>query len=151
MDRADVALCAMLRLMETQESETVAMAEAEARRLIELLATLVRLSKRSMRSLEVELQLSSSVVSKILSGIIRPQLSYLLMIAAAIGVKPEEFFALAYPQKAKARTANPLVRQMLLAEDLSEARELPEEVQDIDARIEEVVRRTLRQLGQGGS
>lgn len=131
--------------METQESKTVAAAETEARRLMELLATLVRLSKRSMRSLEAELGLSSSVVSKILSGVIRPQLSYLLMIAGAIGVTPEELFALAYPQKKKRRPANPLVQQLLVAElDEEEEPALP----DLDTRIEEIVLRTLRRLGQ---
>jgi transcriptional regulator with XRE-family HTH domain len=104
-------------LMERQESDAVAAAEAEARRLMALLAVRVRLSKRSMRSLETELGLSSSVVGKILSGVIRPQLSYLLMIAAAIGVSPEEFFASAYPQ--------------------------PPEPPDLDARIEAIVQRTL--------
>ena len=108
--------------MNRQESEAVAAAEVEARRLMELLAARVRLSKRSMRSLEAELGLSSSVMSKILSGVIRPQLSYLLMIAAVIGVSPEEFFALAYPQ--------------------------PPEPPDLDARIEAIVRRTLRQIFQ---
>jgi hypothetical protein len=56
MDRPGVALRATPMLMETQESETVTTTEAE-------------------------LGLSSSVVSKILSGVIRPQLSDLLMIA----------------------------------------------------------------------
>jgi len=50
-------------------------ADKEARRLIELLSHLVKISGRSLRSMEDDLGMGSSVMSKILNGVIRPQLS----------------------------------------------------------------------------
>ena len=46
-----------------------------------------------MRSLEAELGCGSSVLSKVLSGAIRPQISYVLAIASALGYTAEDFFA----------------------------------------------------------
>src|SRR4051812_47270063 len=89
------SLHAIVSAMRPQE-ET---ADQEARRLVHLLADLVRISGRSLRSLEEELGMGSSVMSKILNGVIRPQLSYVLLIAPAIGISPAEFFQLAYTKK----------------------------------------------------
>ncbi len=54
--------------------------------------------------------MGSSVMSKILSGVIRPQLSYVLLIAAAIGISPAEFFQLAYTKR---MPLHPLGRRLL--------------------------------------
>jgi transcriptional regulator with XRE-family HTH domain len=126
--------------MATQEGAIGAIeeAETEARRLVALLNRLLRQSGRSMRSVEAELGLGSSVVSKVLSGAIRPQISYVLMIARAIGLSPEEFFHLAYPRKL--RTINPTLRQALEVEGLLEE---GDGLTDLDARIEAAVRRAL--------
>jgi transcriptional regulator with XRE-family HTH domain len=86
-------------------------AEYEATRLMRLLARLVKLSQKSMCMLGAELDLDSSRVSQILEGEIPPQISSVLMIAAAIGLTPEEFFSLAYrPRK---RVAHPLAMELL--------------------------------------
>jgi len=71
--------------------------EDEVRRLTQLLDMLVRLSRRTRRSLEDELGLGSAGLSKILSGTTRLQVSHILMITAALGVQPGEFFRTAYP------------------------------------------------------
>jgi transcriptional regulator with XRE-family HTH domain len=92
-----------------------------------------------MRSVEAELGLGSSVVSKVLSGAIRPQISYVLMIARAIGLSPDEFFHLAYPKKL--RTISPLLQQALEVEGLSG--DEGEALADLDARIEAAVRRAM--------
>jgi transcriptional regulator with XRE-family HTH domain len=133
--------------METHESQAVQFAEEESARLVGLLSRLVRLSKKSMRSLETELGLGSSVVSKILAGVIRPQLSYLLMIADAIGLTPEEFFSLAY--RLKRRVNNPLVRDLMEAEGLAdlEDRDLRVNAEELDQVVEAVVRRSFQRLG----
>jgi transcriptional regulator with XRE-family HTH domain len=127
--------------MTTQEGAIGAIeeAETEARRLVALLNRLLRQSGRSMRSVEAELGLGSSVVSKVLSGAIRPQISYVLMIARAIGLAPEEFFHLAYPKKL--RVTNPMLRQALEVEGLMVEQE--DGLTDLDARIEAAVRRAL--------
>jgi transcriptional regulator with XRE-family HTH domain len=136
-----------LVLMETHESEAVQLAEEESARLMGLLSRLVRLSKRSMRSLEAELGLGSSVVSKILAGVIRPQLSYVLMIAAAVGVKPEEFFSLAY--RLKKRPTNSLVKELMEAEGAAVAEEQETRVnqEQLDQQVDAAVRRALQRIG----
>ena len=109
--------------MRPQEGESAAvdLGEKEAARLVNLLSRLVRLSGRPLRSLEKELHLGSSVVSKIFRGVIRPQLSYVVMIAAEIGIPPEDFFALAYKLRRRTAKANPLVRSFLETEGAATA------------------------------
>jgi transcriptional regulator with XRE-family HTH domain len=132
--------------METHPSPAVQMAEEESARLIGLLSRLVRLSKKSMRSLEAELGLGSSVVSKILARAIRPQLSYVLMIAAAVGVSPEEFFSLAY--RLKKRPSNPLLKELLEIEgEELEEREIRVSPEELDQLVDAAVRRALQRLG----
>ena len=70
--------------------------EPEVRRLSELLETLVRISKRSRRSLEAELGLGSSGLSKILKGTVRLQVSHVLILLEALQVDPYDFFRVAY-------------------------------------------------------
>jgi transcriptional regulator with XRE-family HTH domain len=135
--------------METHKKELVKSAEEEAARLMRLLARLVRLSKKSMRTLGAELDLGSSMVSKILTGVVRPQLSYLLMFAKAVGVSPEEFFSLAY--RLKKRPTNALVKELLEAEGAAE--EEPDVLRvtqaQLDQMVEAAVRRTLQRLVTG--
>jgi len=114
-----------------------------------LLARLVRLSKKSMRMLGEELDLGSSMISKILTGVVRPQMSYILMLSGAIGLTPEEFFSLAY--RLKKRPSNPLVKALLEAEGAPESEsEEPELLRvsqaQLDQMVEAAVRRTLKRL-----
>ncbi len=71
--------------------------EREAARLAELLALLVRVSGRPRRSLEQELGLGGGGLGKILGGTARLQMSHVLMILAALGVDPGDFFRWVYP------------------------------------------------------
>jgi transcriptional regulator with XRE-family HTH domain len=123
------------------------MAEEEAARLVRLLSALVRLSKRSMRSLEAELGLRSSVVSKFLSGAIRPQISYVLMIASALGLTPEEFFARAY--RLRKSVTNPLVQELTGAEREAGVEDpvVLVNLEQLDRLADASVRRALRRLG----
>jgi hypothetical protein len=70
--------------------------EREAARLAELLSLLVRVSGRSS-SLEQEMGLEGAGLSQILGGGMRLRMSHVLMILAALGVEPGEFFRWAYP------------------------------------------------------
>jgi transcriptional regulator with XRE-family HTH domain len=120
----------MMWTVRTHESESAInpaqlAAEVEARRLVVLLRNLVKLSGRSMRSLEDELGYGSSVVSKVLSGAIRPQIAYVLAIASALGLSAEGFFAKAYPDRPRATSADLL--------------------DGLDARIEAAVRRAIHE------
>jgi transcriptional regulator with XRE-family HTH domain len=100
-----------------------------------------------MRSLEAELGLGSSVVSKFLSGAIRPQLSYVLMIASVLGLKPQEFFARAYCFKEP--VTNPVVKKLMDAENKPgvEERVVLVNLEQLDRLVDASVRRALRRLG----
>lgn len=116
-------------------------ADQEAKRLVDLLASLIRLSGRSLRSIEAELGMGSSVLSKILSGVIRPQLSYVLMICSALGIHPAHFFRLAYPHPGP---ADPLVEQYLESQGLRSKEENAED--DLDQKVREALFRVLDEL-----
>jgi len=112
-------------------------ADREARRLIGLLRRLVRLSNRSLRSMEDELGLGSSALSKILNGGIRPQLGTVLLLAETLGMTPAQFFQLAYREKAP---IHPLAQQMMEAEGI------PVEEEAAPAVVKEQVREVLYEL-----
>lgn len=118
-------------------------ADKEAQRLVNLLAALVRMSGRSLRSLEEELGMGSSVMSKILNGVIRPQLSYVLLIAGAIGVSPAEFFQLAYPKKTK---PHPLAERVLEARGEAFDEDQEKLPADFKAQVREVVLELFAEL-----
>lgn len=136
--------------MMTHDDKAVQESEEEARRLVRLLARLVKLSGRSMRSIEAELGLGSSVVSKFFAGAIRPQLSYVLLIAKVIGVMPKDFFTLAYPPTKEKTGLSPLVEQMLEAEALSPKEEPAEPEVALEDQVALLVRRELQRMLQTG-
>lgn len=82
----------------------------ETRRLADLLDHVVRLSKRSRRSLEAELGLGSSGLSKILKGTIRLQVSHVLSVLEALQVDPYDFFRVAYGRRRLEKS--PLIEQL---------------------------------------
>jgi transcriptional regulator with XRE-family HTH domain len=84
--------------------------DAETRRLADLLDHVVRLSKRSRRSLEADLGLGSSGLSKILKGTIRLQVSHVLSLLEALQVDPYDFFRVAYGRRLLAKS--PLIEQL---------------------------------------
>jgi transcriptional regulator with XRE-family HTH domain len=71
----------------------------DSRRLAELLSVLVRVSGRSRRSIEEEMGLGSSALSKILGGTVRLQVSHVLDILAVLEVDPADFFRMAFPRR----------------------------------------------------
>ncbi|HET9226721.1 MAG TPA: hypothetical protein VFR31_08640, partial [Thermoanaerobaculia bacterium] len=78
--------------------------ESDVRRLAELLEQVVRLSKRSRRSLESELGLGSSGLSKVLRGTVRLQISHVLSILEVLEVDPYDFFRAAYSRRRLAKS-----------------------------------------------
>jgi hypothetical protein len=71
--------------------------EREAARLAEILSLLVRVSGRSRRSLEQEMDLGQGGLGKLLDGKGGLQISHVLKILAALGVDPGDFFRWVYP------------------------------------------------------
>src|SRR5215210_8347899 len=84
--------------------------EPEVRRLSELLERLLQISKRSRRSLEAELGLGSSGLSKILKGTVRLQVSHVLILLEALQVDPYDFFRVAYGHRRLEES--PLIEQL---------------------------------------
>jgi len=124
--------------MTTQTIEETATTEDEAARLMQLLARLVRVSGMSTRAIGEKIGLQNSAISKILNGYTRPQAWHLLVIAAAIGLTPREFFALAYPTQ-KQSAASPLVQELL---DLGVT-----PGKELEQMVEAAVQRSLQRLG----
>jgi transcriptional regulator with XRE-family HTH domain len=123
--------------------------EEEARRLVGLLRRLVTLSGRSMRSLEAEIGLRSSLLGKILSGTIRPQLVHVLKICEGVGLSPVEFFEIAYPYPRKGAVRSALGRE--LAQEVSGGEGMdtgrrPQAQDDLDERVRQSLQRLLDEL-----
>ncbi|HKH47724.1 MAG TPA: hypothetical protein VKM72_23955 [Thermoanaerobaculia bacterium] len=118
--------------------------EREAARLAELLSLLVRVSGRSRRSLEQELELGSGGLGKILGGAGRLQMSHVLMILAALGVDPGDFFRWVYPFRG--RSSDLIENARALGSPPAEAAVTPGTPDSPDAAFDERVRESLLRL-----
>ena len=127
--------------------------DSEVRRLAELLDRVVRLSKRSRRSLESDLGLGSSGLSKVLNGTVRLQFSHVLSILEAIQVDPYDFFRSAYPERRWKK--NPIVEQLHIPgeQEGTEARHLAEDddLPEFDERVRQVLLRLLGEKAHGAN
>jgi transcriptional regulator with XRE-family HTH domain len=72
--------------------------EAEALRLVKVLASLAQEKRASIRSLERKMGVGESVFSKVLRGKVTLQLRHILMLADALEIGWSELFARAYGQ-----------------------------------------------------
>jgi transcriptional regulator with XRE-family HTH domain len=75
----------------------------EALRLAGMLKTLAKTQRRSVRSLEQQMGVGTSIFHKVLKGEVTLQVRHLLMIADALGIDWAEFFHMAYPRSSAAR------------------------------------------------
>jgi transcriptional regulator with XRE-family HTH domain len=115
----------------------------EALRLAGMLKTLAKSKRRSIRSLEQQMGVGTSMFHKVLKGDVTLQLRHLLMIADALEVDWTEFFQMAYP-----RAGAPAVAHSdSLLEDLDHVLGEPAEREISDAEFEERVKRVLAHLG----
>ncbi len=80
----------------------------EARRLGDLLLSLAKTRKRSVRSLEKEMGVAASAFRKALSGEANLQVRHVLMIADALGIDRAELFHMAYPGRSGAGSVTDL-------------------------------------------
>ncbi len=120
--------------------------EREAVRLAELLSLLVRVSGRPRRSLEQELGLGSGGLGKILGGTARLQMSHVLMILAALGVDPGDFFRWVYPFRGRSSELIENARALGSPEP-----ETPVAPDTSDAAFDERVRESLLRLLRRGA
>ena len=120
--------------------------EREAVRLAELLSLLVRVSGRPRRSIEQELGLGSGGLGKILGGTTRLQMSHVLMILAALGVDPGDFFRWVYPFRG--RSSELIENARALGGPAPDAAPPPAVA---DAAFDERVRESLLRLLRAGA
>jgi transcriptional regulator with XRE-family HTH domain len=125
----------------------------DTRRIAELLSLLIRLSGRSRRSIEAEMGLGSSALSKILGGTVRLQVSHVMDILAVLQVDPGGFFRIAFPRRRLRK--NPLLEKARAI--LQPETEEPigddgfDELPDFEERIRTVLLRLLSGPGRGPS
>jgi hypothetical protein len=131
--------------------------DSETRRLADLLDQVVRLSKRSRRSLEADLGLGSSGLSKILKGTIRLQVSHVLAILEALQVDPYDFYRVAYGRRRLEKS--PLIERLrALVEPEREKETAPKEERPADGdlpafenRVRQVLLKLLSESAHGTS
>lgn len=90
--------------------------EAEALRLVKVLASLAEEKRASIRSLERKMGVGESVFSKVLKGKVTLQLRHVLMLADALEIGWSELFAKAYghtPPRPVANGAEEEERKMI--------------------------------------
>lgn len=123
--------------------------EAEVRRLADLLDRLIALSRRSRRSLEADLGLGSSGLSKILKGTIRLQVSHILRVLEALQVDPHDFFRVAYDKRRLEQSR--LIEQLRQLVDPKRDHEPPgdDELPDFEKRVRRVLLKLLSADPQG--
>jgi len=117
--------------------------EEESRRLAQHLYELLRIQKRSQRSIEQQLGLGSAGLSKILNGTIRLQVGHLLMILGVLGISPGQFFRAAYPKEEPEHPSLAKLRE--LKGDLKEDEESPL----FDDRVRRALLRLLKEPSEG--
>jgi transcriptional regulator with XRE-family HTH domain len=117
----------------------------ETLRLAGMLKTLAKSKRRSIRSVEQQMGVGTSIFHKVLKGDVTLHVRHVLMIADALGIDWAEFFHMAYP-----RTAGtvPAAGGDSLLGDLNRALGEEPAVEEIpDAEFEERVKRVLAHLG----
>ena len=75
----------------------------EALRLAGMLKTLAKSKRRSVRSIEQQMGVGTSIFHKVLKGDVTLHVRHVLMIADALGIDWAEFFHMAYPRASAGR------------------------------------------------
>lgn len=125
----------------------------EVERLIRVLTTAMRVLDISNREVERRLQLSPSYLSRLFNGLIELRVEHLLAISRAIGLKPAEFFALAYPKRSEPPSEAALQLRRVLQELQPPGPASPAQAgrtgdDDIEKRIQETVQRLLGEISR---
>jgi transcriptional regulator with XRE-family HTH domain len=125
----------------------------EVERLIRVLTTAMRILDLSNREVERRLHLSPSYLSRLFNGLIELRVEHLLAISRAIGLKPAEFFYLAYPKRPDPPSEASLQLRRVLQElqpplpgPASPAVRGSDE--EIEKKIQETVHRLLEGIGR---
>lgn len=124
----------------------------EAERLIRVLTTAMRILDISNREIEKRLDLSPSYLSRLFNGLIELRVEHVLSISRAIGLKPAEFFHLAYPKRSDPPSEAALQLRRVLQELQPPPPAPPPSAssrdEEIERKIQETVHRILGELGR---
>lgn len=123
--------------------------ETEVERLLNVLRTAMRMLGVANRDIEKKLGVSPSYLSRLFSGTIDLKVEHLLDIVTAAGLKPAEFFHLAYPQL-PVPESEAMQRLNRLVQDFQQlqrpAGEASKPAGPSQEEIEEMMRNSLRRL-----
>ncbi len=141
--------------------EVVASIDDEIERVTALLSTVIKVANVTKRELEKELGASGGYLSRLLSGKMGLSIRHILLICAAIGMEPAEFFHLAYPEAPGAGEGSGMAHDILRRfqglgyEGKGLGRHAPAPAtpaisdDDLDERIRASLGRALRELVSG--
>jgi len=126
----------------------------EVNRLLNVLRTSIRLLGLTNREIARRLGLTPSYVSRIFSGTIELKVEHVLAITRAMGLEPWEFFELAYPRRSASpsesfQSIRTLLRDMQPPPEPLAQQDVGLTAEEIDRKIQESVRRALRELKVG--
>jgi hypothetical protein len=115
----------------------------ETLRLAGMLKTLAKSKRRSIRSIEQQMGVGTSIFHKVLKGDVTLHVRHVLMIAEALEIDWADFFHMAYPRA----SASPATSGASLLDDLNRALGEPVEEESLDPAFEKRVKRVLVHLG----
>lgn len=142
------------------------MEKLESERLMSLLRKAMRMLDIKHRDLAVRMGVSPSYLSRLFHGVIDLKLDQLVRIVEALGLRPGEFFRLAYPDDAEP-PSDAAVALSGLAPEKAGRPEPPVGLpvapsarvtapayvtaEEVERQIEETVRRLFTELGRGAA
>jgi transcriptional regulator with XRE-family HTH domain len=135
--------------------QVVASIDDEIERVTALLSTVIKVANVTKRELEKELGASGGYLSRLLSGKMGLSIRHILLICAAIGMDPAEFFHLAYPEAPTAGEGSGMAHDILRrfqglgyeGKGSPGSQKLSDD--DLDERIRASLGRALRELVSG--
>jgi transcriptional regulator with XRE-family HTH domain len=127
----------------------------EVGRVLNVLRTSIRLLGLTNREIERRLGLTPSYVSRLFAGAIELKMEHVVSISRAMGLQPWEFFELAYPRRSDPpsepfRAIRNLLRDMQPAQDQAAPQPSTLTTAEIEEKIQDSVRKVLRELAGGG-
>lgn len=127
--------------------------KTEIQRILDLLRMLIRISGLPNREVERRLKLSPSYLSRLFGGYLEVKLEHVLGISRALGLKPAEFFAFAYPEgpldpsEAYQRIRNVLQTLQPTRQEAPPPKPEPAiTAEEVERRIQEALRQVFRDL-----
>jgi transcriptional regulator with XRE-family HTH domain len=125
----------------------------QAKRLLYVLKTSMKVLGFVNRDIEQKLGLSGSYLSRLFSGLIELRVEHVVDIARAIGVEPEEIFQIAFPKKTKPSSpAAAHLRQALRSESAESPGEAGAEEDgeaggsELERALEKMMARSLQKI-----